>query len=179
MGTERNAAPSSAGSIPAPARLRRIAAGMRRPLGWDCSHRDDHLHRSEALRRDRSQARGDGFTALGYGVHRAICPCRPGSLTVSQTGCWGTSHHSDPDAPAGTGGGLAADRLRSGGIAVYWFGAAWFIGALGRERGRVYRCRWTKTRSVRENFDQATVRLSSTRYSRRRSARPGYQLLAR
>jgi hypothetical protein len=37
----------------------------------------------EVLRRDRTptviadpKARGDGITALGHGVHRALCPCR-------------------------------------------------------------------------------------------------------
>ncbi len=51
--------------------------------------------RSEALRRDRTltviadpRSGGDGFTALGYGVHRAHYPAAAASVTVSQIGCW-------------------------------------------------------------------------------------------
>ena len=35
-----------------------------------------------------SQARGDGVTALGYGVHRALYPAAAASATVSQIGCY-------------------------------------------------------------------------------------------
>jgi len=48
----------------------------------------NHLACSEVLRRDRLPGPGgDGVTALGYGVHRALYPAAAASVTVSQNGC--------------------------------------------------------------------------------------------